>query len=128
MTLLSKKLQSSSQEDLFLSGLENFLNEKKAKDVLLLNVQHSSQHFTHLFIATALSTLHLKSLAEACIDFVRSSEGDVLSFNTKEFDTGWAIIDFGDLILHLFLENLRKKYNLEELYYPPRGLTKDHKP
>ena len=97
-------------------ALKELLSDKKSEDVLLIDVQSKHEHCTHILIATALSGLHLKSLAEESIRFVRSRGGQVLHFNIKEYDTGWAIIDMGDLILHLFLRELRERYNLEELY------------
>ena len=126
MTLLSNEYQTSHQENLLLAALESFLHTKKAKNILLLNVQRRSQHFTHVLIVTALSSLHLKSLAEECIRFVRSREENILNFNAQEFNTGWAIIDCGDFMLHLFLESLRTKYNLEELYRPENYQVDDY--
>ena len=123
MRSLNKGQTPNNEYPLF-SELVDFLDQKKAKNVFLLDVQHRGQHFTHTLIVTALSTLHLKSLAEECIRFVRSYGGHVLRFNRKEFETGWAIIDFGDLVLHLFLSDLRKKYNLEELYSPVANVLK----
>ena len=99
-----------------LDSLVGLLNDKKAEDVQLLNLEGTSSYFSHVLIATALSPLHVKNLANESIRLMRKLGEEVLGFNTKEYDTGWAVLDFGYLVLHLFSREMREKYALDELY------------
>ncbi len=116
MIFSTKQTQKPNDETQFFLNLAIFLEKKKAIDVLLLDTQDKSSYCTYILIVTALSTLHLKSLAKELILFVKDQKNEVLHFNTKEFDTGWAVINFGNLAIHLFNSELRDKYKLEQLY------------
>ena len=74
------------------------------------------RHHCYFVICTGSSERALKSLADDVKGRVK--EVHVLNERSTEGDSssGWVLIDYGDVILHLFSKLLRKYYQLEELW------------
>lgn len=66
-------------------------------------------------IATAQSPLHFNALAEH-LERDLKAEGHDLRRQEGKRDSGWVLLDFGDLIVHLFSPEKREYYRLEELW------------
>ena len=69
----------------------------------------------YFVICSGSSDRMLEALAEAAVDDVRSLYKFRGRVEGKSHD-GWILIDFGDVILHLFSEDRRDYYHLEELW------------
>jgi ribosome-associated protein len=91
------------------------LEDKKGENIILLDV-HDITSFTDYFvICTGTSNRMLNALADAVREKVREE------FNKKgrsqgSPEAGWIVVDYGDIVVHLFDEELRRYYNLEELW------------
>ncbi len=91
------------------------LNEKKAEELLVLDVQEVSSITNFLIIATGNSETHLKALRGELDKALK--ENEVLLLGTdSEPGSGWAVIDIFDVMLHLFLSETRNHYRLESLW------------
>ena len=91
-----------------------YLNEKKALDVLSLDLTSVNSYFSHFMIATGNSFIHCRSLA-------RELRNKLLSAGLKEvtrpdLTSEWIILDFDPLVVHIFTENKRVFYQLEKLW------------
>ena len=90
------------------------LKEHQAIDVEVLNVKKLTSITDYMIIATATSAAHAKALANynyralAALKIKAQIEED----QTRE----WILVDFGDVVLHIMLEPLRKFYALEKLW------------
>jgi len=92
-----------------------FLEEKFGEDIVLMDV-HELVYFTDYFIiATAGSNRQLQSLASDLTRDVRSRFGPH-SKAEGSADGGWIVVDFDDIVVHLFSEEQRDFYQLEELW------------
>lgn len=91
------------------------LEEKKGEDILLLDV-HELTSFTDYFIlCTGASSRTLEALSDAVLEKIRESfKKKTQPQGTPE--TGWIVLDYGDVVVHLFDAQLRAYYNLEELW------------
>lgn len=89
--------------------------DKKGFNILSLDVRGLSTMTDYLMIAEGTVDRHVKSLAnfiKACI-----SQTSLQIYRTDgEKDAEWVIIDCGDVIVHLFIPEMREKYHLEELW------------
>ena len=109
-----------------LQGLElahtlvDTLIDKKGSDILLLDITEQAV-FTDFFVLCngdnrrqldALSDAVREAAREKAQRSPRGSEGDPAS--------GWMLVDFGDVIVHIFAEEQRDYYNLEELWSEAR--------
>ena len=91
------------------------LSEHQAEDIILLDISQKSSFADYFVIATAQNPRHMdalinmfdKDLANQGIDSLRR-EGDS--------DSGWVLVDFGPVIVHLFTAEDREFYDLEGLW------------
>lgn len=105
--------------------LYRFLDEKKATDIVLLDLEEVNPYFSVFLIATANSQVQLKSLVRD----VHKRFGDELpqkigGTRPDDIASGWVIIDFIDVVVHLFIDEQRAFYNLERLWGDSRVLTR----
>ncbi|MCS7207874.1 MAG: ribosome silencing factor [Dehalococcoidia bacterium] len=87
--------------------------EKQASDVLVLDLR-PLHTFTDFFVLlTATSPPHVEVLAEE-IEKALGQGGRSLLHREGEARSGWVVLDYGDLVVHLFLDAQRAFYRLEE--------------
>ncbi len=91
------------------------LDEQKAQDVVILDVREQTTLADYFVICSGTSATHIRSIAEGVQDRLREqakwrarAEGDANSF--------WVILDYGDVILHVFDAPMRQFYDLERLW------------
>lgn len=90
-------------------------NDKKAKDILLLNMEGISPVTDYYVICSAGNTNLVKTIA----DNIEDKLGEAAVFpNHKEgyAEARWILLDYGDVVAHIFLEEDRDFYNLEQLW------------
>lgn len=92
---------------------KSLLEEKKADNVVALDLMDVNSYLDYFVIATANSRLHSRSLAAELQNFLR---GKLVLRYMPEIDTGWIVLDYNEVIFHLFLQEEREYYNLEKLW------------
>jgi ribosome-associated protein len=88
---------------------------KKAIDPILLQVSALCSYADYLLIVTATSAPQAQAIAEGCMAKVKQSG---LQVNAREGlgSARWILIDFGDVVLHVFQPDERGYYDLETLW------------
>lgn len=95
--------------------LARVLDNKKAVDVTVLYVEDVTVMADYLVIANGNSSTHVKSLAEEA-EFVLKQQ-DIAPLRTEGFNTrNWYVLDYGNVIVHVFDPAAREFYNLEHLW------------
>lgn len=91
------------------------LYDDKCENVLVLDVSSISQVTDFIVIGSGTSDRQMKSVIEHVEDLAQEHKFD--SFG-KSIDTGatWLLIDFVDVVIHLFEPNTRAHYDLEMLW------------
>ena len=93
------------------------LDDNKALDINSLSLKGKSDIADYLIIATGTSSRHVSSLAEKTVDDLKKN--NIKNVNTEGLDKGdWVLIDGGDIIIHLFREEVREFYDIEKLSNP----------
>ena len=91
------------------------LDEKKAGNIRLLRTRDVTVMADYFVIATASSTTQLKMLADTVSETLEAAgEQTLRSEGVRE--CGWMLVDFGCVIVHLFLRETREFYSLERLW------------
>ena len=91
------------------------LDEKKAGNIRLLRTRDVTVLADYFVIATASSTTQLKMLADTVSETLEAAgEQTLRSEGVRE--CGWMLVDFGCVIVHLFLRETREFYSLERLW------------
>ncbi len=92
-----------------------FAEEKKAKDVTILELKGLSDIADFFVVASGTSERHVKTVSEA-VELGMKAEG-TRPYSVEGYDEGrWVIVDYGDVVVHVFLEELRELYDLENLW------------
>lgn len=89
--------------------------DKKAADLLLLEVADVLAVVDVFLLATASSDRQLRAVAEAVEERARGL-GRRPQQREGRAESGWVLLDFGDLVVHLFSEEQREFYSLERLW------------
>ena len=101
----------------------NSLEEKKAEDILLLDLQNIASFTDYFVLCTGTSDRMLDALAEATLESIRK-EHRKRGIREGEARDGWVVVDYGDVVVHLFSPDQRRYYDLEELWKDGRVLLK----
>ncbi len=89
--------------------------DKKAKDVLVLNLNGISIMSDYFIILSGESSPHMRSIAQGVERKLRGEEVRLL--NPKDFmNDCWILMDFGLVVVHIFSEEGREFYQLERLW------------
>ena len=91
------------------------LQDSKADEIVLIDVRDSSNLADYLFICEGRSQLHCRGIAEYVV-FSLKQQGEIHLGLEGELEGNWVLLDYGNIILHVFHPEIRKYYNLEELY------------
>jgi len=91
------------------------LEEKKAENILLLDIKDISAFTDYFVIANGTSDRMLESLSKATEEALKKGHGVNVRAEGYARD-GWILIDAGDVVIHLFSPDQRNYYRLEELW------------
>ena len=90
-------------------------NDKKAKDILLLNMEGLSPVTDFYVICSAGNSTLVTAIADNIED--KLAEAGVHPTHKEGYaDARWVLLDYGDVVAHVFLEEERDFYNLEQLW------------
>ena len=97
------------------TAIAKVLDKKKASDVKVLKVRDLTVLTDYFVIATGTSSTHVKSLAEE-VEFQLDQQG-VKTLCTEGYDSkNWILLDYGSVLVHVFVPEARQFYNLENLW------------
>ncbi|NLB55492.1 MAG: ribosome silencing factor [Lentisphaerae bacterium] len=91
------------------------LIEKHAENIALFDVGKTSQLTDFHIVVTGKNPPHLKALANE-LRVVLKQAGSAYYKRAGEPDSGWIVIDYIDVVVHLMSEEAREKYALDELW------------
>ena len=89
--------------------------DKKAIDVAVLDLQGLSTIADFFLVCSARATTQAETIAEAIRGALRA-EGVRPRHNEGSAESGWLLLDYGDVVVHVFLEETRGFYALERLW------------
>jgi ribosome-associated protein len=89
------------------------LEEKKGLDILLLDVRDQISYTDYLVLCTGTSGAHVHTLVSVLED-MKGPEGPV--YVTRSKDNSWWILDFVDVVVHVFKAEARSYYDLESFW------------
>jgi ribosome-associated protein len=102
------------QPDL-LSVVRDAASDKKAEDVLTLDLTGRTIVADHFVIATGRSKIQNRSIADAIVEKVKEY-GYRVARTEGYADGGWILLDLGAVVVHVFTPEQRAFYNLERLW------------
>ncbi|HKF73312.1 MAG TPA: ribosome silencing factor [Stellaceae bacterium] len=98
-----------------LACIEQALDDGKAEDVVVIDLQGKTSIADHMVIATGRSQRQVSALAERVLTAIRERRHSRAGSEGKR-QGDWVLIDAGDVIVHLFRPEVRSFYNLEKMW------------
>jgi ribosome-associated protein len=93
----------------------DFAEDKQANEIVLLDIRTQSTIADYFVICSADSDRQIKAIVEH-IDVKVQQEFGLNPRIEGTADTGWIVIDYGDIVAHIFSPNQRDYYRLEQLW------------
>jgi ribosome-associated protein len=108
---VSDIVEPNERLDLVLEALD----EKKGVDVVTLHVSPMTQMMDYLVICTGTSNVHIRALADGVLE--KMKEQGYKGVRAEGYnDARWVLLDYGDVVLHIFTEDDREFYRLEQFW------------
>ncbi len=100
------------------------LSEKKASDIVILDVGEQTVVCTYFVIASAQSSTQVRALGENVEEQMKKKYG-ISPIRTEGMREGrWGVLDYGDVVVHVFNEESRLFYYLERLWDSGKNVTR----
>jgi ribosome-associated protein len=90
--------------------------DNEARDVVILDLRPRTALFDYFVIATGKSGRQLRAIADDIDDLLEKQLGDKRLHTDGYTDSRWIVLDYGDLVIHLFDREMRDFYRLQELW------------
>ena len=91
------------------------LEDKKGRELRVLEVTELTVLADYFLICTATSSIHAKTLGDAC-EMLMKDRGVLPHHVEADKNRQWILLDFGCVVVHVFMEEQRKFYGLERLW------------
>ena len=93
----------------------DIIDDKMGKDIVCLDITNMTVISDYFVIASGTSTTQVGSLADE-VEFALSQKG-IEPISTEGFDSkNWVLLDYSNVIVHVFVPNTRTYYDLEHLW------------
>lgn len=101
--------------------------DKKAFDVVVIDVAEKSPITDMMVIASARSTTHLRAVADN-VEKDLAKHGMKPSHRERGLggDSDWILLDYFDVMIHIFVNDVRGHYQLERLYKDSKVIAEFH--
>ncbi|MBL0691361.1 MAG: ribosome silencing factor [SAR324 cluster bacterium] len=97
---------------LALKNVCHLLEDAKAIDIKFFDLTPLSLLFESVVIVSGSSNAHVKGISEKISILLKK---DIIGIEGKK-DYNWVLIDYNEVLIHIFLDSLRESYDLESLY------------
>ncbi|HHW07681.1 MAG TPA: ribosome silencing factor [Clostridia bacterium] len=98
------------------------LQEKKGSDIMILEVKDLTLITDYFVIATGNSRIQVQALARHVEE--KLEEQGIRPFRVEGLqEAQWVLMDYGTVVVHIFLPEQRQYYNLERLWGDARVIT-----
>jgi ribosome-associated protein len=96
-------------------SIVHWLEEKKAKDTIALDVAAMNSLTEGVVVASASTIRHAQALADGLMQFFGEQGYELLGMEGYQVGT-WILVDGNDVVIHIFQEQARVFYHLEGLW------------
>ena len=92
------------------------LDEKKAADLSLIQIDEISSLADYFVLATGTSGTHVKALADEVEFQLKNEQGAEPSHIEGYRSNSWILLDYGEVVVHVFTRQSREFYDLDRLW------------
>ncbi len=95
--------------------LAGWLDEKQAGEIMALDVSQVCAITEYIIVATARGARHAQALANSTLESAGVANLEYLSMEGYQ-NANWVLMDFNDVVIHIFQSEVRSLYNIEGLW------------
>ena len=96
-------------------GLAKALDSKKGLNIKVLKTQELTTLADYFVLCTATSTTQVKAMSDACEEAMEQ-QGETVHHIEGHRGGTWLLMDFSSVVVHIFMDEARKFYDLERLW------------
>jgi ribosome-associated protein len=93
-----------------------FADDKKAEDIVILDVRKLTSVTDYFVIATGTSEPHLRAITDEIVETLRADHDRRPRAVDGETGRAWVVLDYSDVVVHIMRPDTRTLYNLEGLW------------
>ena len=97
----------------------NAVLQKKAKNIVVLNVKQISAFTDYMLICSGATDRQVQAVSSAVQEYLKKEDIRPLGVEGKE-NAEWILLDYDDVVISVFQESARSFYGLENLWDAPR--------
>jgi ribosome-associated protein len=102
-------------------------DDRKAIDLKVLQLEKISDFTDYFILCSGTSERQVQAIADAIDERLRAEK--VRPLHVEGYNRGqWVLLDYGDLVVHIFQEDTRRFYSLERLWGDAPDRTADFRP
>lgn len=109
-----------------LKTIAQALYEKKGANILAIDVREISSLTEYFIIAEGSVERHVQALSRDIKEVVESLDYPIFHLD-GDTNGDWIVLDCGKILIHLFVPEMREKYQLEELWHDGKVVDLDIK-
>lgn len=115
-------MKTQNEESAFPSSLEraiiaaNIINDNKGEEIKVLDLRELTQSFDFFVIGSGSSRRQLHGISEEIDDYFEKKLGDSRRSISGYQESRWIVLDYDDVVVHLFEPEKRDFYALEDLW------------
>ena len=103
--------------DILVDVIINSIQEKKGKNIASLNLQKIQNAISDYYIIChGTSNTQVEAIAESVLEEVKKNTGEIPKSKEGFQNSEWILIDFFDVVVHIFQEQTRNFYQIEKLW------------
>jgi len=91
-------------------------DNKKAEDIVILDVRKVSSITDYFVVATGTSEPHLRAIVDEITDHLDKDHSLKPRARDGSLETAWVVLDYFDVIVHVMRADVREHYKLEDLW------------
>lgn len=111
------KSSTNKETSTLLNSIVDGMQEKKAKNIMILNLTAIENRVADYFvISDAESKTHVESIAESVEETVMKQTSEKPYHSEGKQNSEWILVDYINIVAHVFLREFRDTYNLEALW------------
>jgi len=94
----------------------NTAYDKKAEDIVVMDMGQRSSFCSYFVVMSASSSVRVKAIADAIEEAILGRDGQRARHKEGYAEATWVLLDYGDVVAHIFYADTRRFYDLEKLW------------
>lgn len=91
------------------------IEDMKGRDITTLDIADKSNFADYMIVCSGNSNRHVKSIAQSLTTECRAEGVEPLGVEGNDVGE-WSLVDLGDVIVHVMTDDIRDRYQLEQLW------------